>query len=316
MTRVLPDDLRIVITGAGPIASIGIGRADFAAGIRESRPGIGPSERLSDMGPFSAVAECWDFAIEDYVESKKTYIDRCSALAIASCALAITDAGLEGSAMPCQRLGIALGTAFGCVESMTNQTARVQTKGLRFGSPMIFTHTMPNAPTALAAIEYQLQGPAATFFSGDISAAIALDFACRRLRTSEADCMLAGGADGICSALLSGLASEVYPTPGEGACMFILETLDHARKRDANILCELLGIGMAADIDTAEEAAAMHAALTPTPARYQTSGRFGHTFAASLPLTICEAIASSDNASWCFAVSGGASACVIAGRQP
>lgn len=264
-------DNRVVITGAGPIASVGIGREDFLQGLLEGREGVGPSERLAETGGFSAVAECWDFSAEDFLTSKKTYLDRCSELVLCSCILALEDGALDYRQIDSERLGISLGTAFGCLESMTNHSARVQAKGVRFGSPMIFTHTMANAPTSIACIEYTVRGPAATLCAGSASGACALEFALRRIREGDADIMLAGGADALSGVLLAGLSRDCGTTPGEGACMLVLEARDAALGRGARILAELASVSVTGSAGEVE-------AVTPA---------YGHTFGASVPLGLC-----------------------------
>jgi len=264
-------DNRVVITGAGPITSVGIGREDFLEGLAEGREGVGPSERLADTGAFIAVAECFDFAAEDFLVSKKTYLDRCAELVLCSCILALQDAGLDYQQIDSERLGISLGTAFGCLESMTNHSARVQAKGVRFGSPMIFTHTMANAPTSIACIEYGIRGPAATWCAGSASGACALEFALRRIRDGDADIMLAGGADALSSVLLAGLSPDSGIVPGEGACMLVLEPREGAVARGAWILAELVSVSVTGS------AGDKHATI---PA-------YGHTFGATVPLELC-----------------------------
>jgi 3-oxoacyl-[acyl-carrier-protein] synthase II len=293
-TKMPPRQPSIAITAAGPICSIGIGRRDFREGLRDKREGIASSQRLTDTGRFTELAECWDFVIEDYLDTKKTYLDRCSEFAIATCALALADAGLDPSGLDGDRIGLALGTAFGCLESMANHSARIQTKGLRFGSPMIFTHTMPNSPTALAAIEHHIGGPMATFCAADISAAGAIQFALLRLATGDADYMLAGGCDALSTALLNGLpppaAGATDFVPGEGACVLLLEAVGSATARGAEPLAEILAIGNALSTDAALRAACVQAGLADAPPVFPSPGAYGHTFAASVVLDICAAI--------------------------
>ena len=297
-TQMPPGQPAIAVTAAGPIASIGVGRRDFVEGLRDKRDGIGPSQRLADTGRFTEVAECWDFAFEDCVDTKKTYLDRCSELAIAACALALEDAGLDPSDLDGDRIGLALGTAFGCLESMTNHSARVQTKGLRFGSPMIFTHTMPNSPTALAAIQYRIRGPMATFCAGSMSAACAIEFALLRLAAGDADYMLAGGCDALSAALLNGLPAPAEQAggfiPGEGACVLLLETVASAMARGAEPLAEIVAVGNALNTDdgpdAALKAACVQAGHADIPPLFPVPAAYGHTFAASVTLDICAAI--------------------------
>jgi len=309
----LSENQRVVISGAGPIASVGIGREDFLKGLREGRVAIGACERLTDTAGFAEVAECWDFAVEDYLISKKTYLDRCSELALAACALAFADAGLVWSELDGDRIGLCLGTAYGCLEALSNHSARVQTKGLRFGSPMIFTHAMANSPTALVAIEYGIHGPAGTFCAGSIAAACALEFALRRVRAGDADYILAGGCEALSVALLSGLAGsdKLEPdfVPGEGGCILMLERMDTAAARGAEILAEIASVGLAvateANPDAALDAACRQAGLTDMPPVFAPPA-YGHTFGASMALDICAAIGGLDSyaSGDCVAVMG------------
>ena len=301
-TDMPPRQPAIAITAAGPISSIGIGRRDFLEGLRDKRDGIGPPHRLTDTGRFTELAECLDFAFEDCVDTKKTYLDRCSEFAIATCALAFEDAGLDVSELDGDRIGLALGTAFGCLESMTNHSARVHTKGLRFGSPMIFTHTMPNSPTALAAIEYRIRGPMGTFCAGSMSSACALQFALLRLAAGDADYMLAGGCDALSTALLNRLPVPTEGAtdfiPGEGACVLLLEPVASAIARGAEPLAEIVAVGNAlsteANPDAALRAACVQAGLADAPPIFPSPVAYGHTFAASTALDICAAIEALD----------------------
>ena len=147
------DGPRPVITGVGPISAVGIGRQEFAGGLAEGREGRKEPERLATSSAgFPLLAECLDFVVEDYLLSRKTYLDRCSELALAACALAFGDAGIDWAALTHPRVGLCLGTAYGCLDSMVALTSKVQSKGVRFGSPVIFTHSFANTPTSLAAI--------------------------------------------------------------------------------------------------------------------------------------------------------------------
>ncbi|MEN6301094.1 MAG: beta-ketoacyl-[acyl-carrier-protein] synthase family protein [Armatimonadia bacterium] len=264
----------VVVTGVAPISAIGIGRDDFAQGLSEGREGRRAPERLTGHG-LPLLAECLDFVVEDYLESEKTYLDRCSELALAACALAWEDAGLDWRELEHERVGLCLGTAFGCLDSMANMTARVQSKGVRFGSPVIFTHSFANTPTSLAAVEYDLQGPTSTFCVGDVSAASALDYAWRIIADGRAEVVLAGGVEALSEPLLRYLA-QVQPdyVPGEGACLLVLECAEHAARRGAKALAQVLDV----TLRKGESAATIE-----TPA-------WGHTFAASMALELAAKI--------------------------
>lgn len=289
----------VVITGLGPISAIGIGREDFCAGLAEGREGRRAPQRLAGPWPnLPRLAECLDFAVEDTLESEKTYLDRCSELVLAACALALEDAGLQWRALDHDAVGLAVGTAFGCLDSMHNVTARVQGKGLRFASPMIFTHSFANSPASLAAIEYQVRGPVSTVCSGGTSAAGALQYALDLLRWGRARIMLAGGADALSEPLLAALNShpDLWPegVPAEGACLLVLETLQDARDRGANILAELAGVALSAGDDPQATEAVAHALadaqMEAGAVRFVPPPTYGHPFGARLALDVAAAI--------------------------
>ena len=264
----------VVITGFAPISAIGIGREDFTAGLREHRDGRRPPERLTGHA-LPLVAECLDFVVEDYLESEKTYLDRCSELALAACALAWADAGLDWRALDHPRVGLCLGTAYGCLDSLVNMTSRVQSKGVRFGSPVIFTHCFANSPTSLASIEHDMQGPTTTFCVGDVSAGSALEYGCRIIADGRAEVVLAGGVEALSLPLLGYLG--LHPgefTPGEGACLLVLESLEHAQARRARPLAQVTDVSLQA------------------PCTAQTKERpYGHAFAASMALDLAASLA-------------------------
>ena len=256
----------VVITGLGPISAIGIGREDFFGGLAEERVGIRPAETLDTSALSSRMAaECLDFCIEDYLESEKTYLDRTSAFALAGCQLALDDAGLDARAMDHERIGLSLGTGYGCLKTMHEYYARVAAKGPRFASSVLFAHSYANTPASLVSIEYRIMGPTNTVCTGAASALSAIAYAFDLLRHDRIDAMLAGGVDSASQPLLDGLSAEGMLSPtddgeeaarpfdarrngfvlGEGAGLVLLEQAECAEQRGAQPLGKLLGYGMA-----------------------------------------------------------------------
>ena len=223
-----------VITALGLITPYGLGLEAFLAG-RASGEAL------------PAGARCPELDVKEYLPAEKTYLDRCSELSLVAAALALGSAGFQACesgagetqawkpALP-ERFGIALGTAYGCLDSMYANTSRVQTKGARLASPLLFMHSFVNAPASLIAIEWGLQGPGATFTDGGLSAASALYWACDLLRRGEVDAMLVGGADGGRWMVEGG--SGIAGT-GEAAAIFLLERAEVAERRGARVLAEV-----------------------------------------------------------------------------
>lgn len=220
---------RVVITGVGPVSAIGIGREEFAAALAAGESGV-----IGDP----PVARVEEFRIEDYLTSQKTYLDRCSEFTLAACALALKDAGLDVAGQPHWRAGLSLGTAYGCLDTLQRFTATLFQKGPRLANPLLFSHAYANTPASLAAIEFNLAGYHAVFTDGPASGGMAIAAAAEALRADRADYVLAGGADALSEPVLA-LPTENDAAPGEGAGVVVLETIAHAKERDAIIRGEI-----------------------------------------------------------------------------
>jgi 3-oxoacyl-(acyl-carrier-protein) synthase len=177
-----------------------------------------------------------DFKLEDYLTSQKTYLDRCSALALAGCALALRDAGIiwpvastHGEDAPrAQGFGITLGTHLGCIETMSVFWEKAIERGVRLANPLLFSHSYFNSPISLCAIEFGLKGYHSTFCAGRDSGLEAVRAACDAIRLGHADAMLCGAAEAITAARES---FEPVELMGEAAIFFVLESAGHAARR-------------------------------------------------------------------------------------
>lgn len=297
---------RIAVTGIGAVHALGVGVEPLLAALRA---GCEPETDLLAA----------DFVPEQFRETPKTYMDRCADLALAACYLAVRDAGLEwpGAEHPDtdpERRGVSLGTAYGPLDSMLNMTARVQQKGLRFGSPMIFTHAFINTPSALIAIEYDLRGPNMTHALGDASSAAALSYALTMMRAGRADLMLVGGAESLAEPLVAAMdAAGFEGALGEGAAILVLETAEHAAARGATPLAELTGAACLAPCRADAGARALIAAGTECARVIDAARVCGHSFGASVALSAacCAALVSAAGEPLAAVARGGAGAAVF-----
>ena len=219
----------IVITGIGPVSAIGIGRADWQAGLRAGRCGIAHANVPATALP---TAEVRDFNLDAILPSSKTYLDRASAFALAAGQLALADAGLLGQCAR-WRSGVVLGTEYGCLGTMQLFTSALQQKGARLANPLLFSHMYVNTPASLAAIEFGLGGHHGAF-TGHDAGAQALDSALEALQLGRAEVILAIGVEAISEPLARALYAEGAlhgEALGEGACALVLETQSSATAR-------------------------------------------------------------------------------------
>jgi 3-oxoacyl-(acyl-carrier-protein) synthase len=255
----------VVITGAGCISALGVHLDELAAALAEGRSGIG------EIASFDASAcscrhgaEVLDLELGDFLESSKTYLDRTSAFALAACSDALKQAGWQGD----ESVGLVLGTAWGCLDSLELFAEKFVTGRRKLVPPLPFTHSYANAPDSLASMEFKLRGFNACLTCGHVSGAAAIEYACRRIRLGKERRLLAGGSDALSASVfhayaLRGLLSadgQARPYDpasrgmvlGEGAAVFALEDAASARERGAEPLARLVGCGAGTGATVAE----------------------------------------------------------------
>src|SRR5512133_668088 len=165
-------------------------------------------------------------------------MDRCSQFAVSAVGLALKDAGIDLKQIDAERVGIVLGSGFCGVSSSAEFLTGYFKDGAEGMIPMIFPNTVPNAPASNASIEHGFQGPNATLVQRFCSAESAFMLACRFIEEGRADVMLTGGTDELMPLLASVFAAlgqlkhGTIPY-GEGAGMIVLESAEHAARRQA-----------------------------------------------------------------------------------
>lgn len=220
----------VLVTGIGPVSSIGIGRAAWQEGLCAGQSGIVPLSLFAGEHP---AAEVRELHLEAILPSIKTYLDRAAEFTLAAAQLALTDAGLAPEDWSRWQAGVVLGSEYGCLGTMQTYTAALQAKGPRLANPLLFSHMYVNTPTSLVAIEFGLGGHHGTF-TGPDAGRQALEGACEALQLGRAELILAIGVEAISEPLYRALAAEGTlgdDAIGEGACALVLETADHAARR-------------------------------------------------------------------------------------
>lgn len=259
---------RVVITGLGAITPVGHNVADTWSAILAGKSGFGPFT-LIEKGEHTSGGLCevkgFDPALYmDRRDARRR--DRYQQFATVAAAEALRQSGLEIGDHNRQRVGIVMGTGVGGIQTLVEQENLRQDKGLRRMSPFGITMIMPNGAAGMLAIDYGIHGPSTTITTACAAGCDAVGHAFRAVRRGELDAALAGGSESIITHVAVGgfeqakatsSREEGTPRPfdrnrdglvvGEGAAALILESLEHARARGAEILGEVVGYGQTTD---------------------------------------------------------------------
>lgn len=204
--------------------------------------------------------------LPDAIRARAVRAERVTQLALAATGLALEEAGLavtDGAPRP--RVGVALGTAFGCFLTNAAYQRRVATDGPRAASPRLFAATVSNAAAGEVGIGFRLGGPAVTLTAGGAAGLLAISHAADLVATGRADAMVAGGMD-ACDATLErwladgGLAIGEAP-PRDGAAIVVLERVLAARRRGAVARGRIMGHAAGFTPERDREAAGVQAAI-------------------------------------------------------
>lgn len=262
----------VVITGIGIFTSIGNTRAEFWSSLIEAKSGIKKIQAFNPLAHKSQVgSEVLNYNPENYFDRKEARkMARVSQLAVSAAIEAVKDAGLDLENEDKDRIGCIIGSAAGDMTNMEDQHIRFLKMGPGSVNPLTVPRVIANMPACNAAMALGIHGPnlgvSAACTTGTHSIGIALGL----LRGGMADVILAGGAESTMTpyvldayASMGVLSSSFNSNPetasrpfdlyrdgfvmGEGACVLVLETLEHAEKRNVKPLAFLSGFGMTSD---------------------------------------------------------------------
>ena len=262
---------RVVVTGIGVVTSIGSTRASFWQALTSGVSGVAPIQAFDASSYDTRIAsEVPDFDPLICLSPKAAKrMARNSQMAVVAATEAVKDAGLDLERESPMRIGCCVGTAAGDYNELEAQHEAFLDRGPRAVSPFCVPKVIPNMPTANVAITLGVHGPNFAAVSACATGAHSIGMAMAVLRAGQADVMLAGGVEAtITPFVLAGYqsmgalsrrndapaaASRPFDTGrdgfvmGEGAGVLVLETLEHARARGADIIAELAGFGMTSD---------------------------------------------------------------------
>jgi 3-oxoacyl-[acyl-carrier-protein] synthase II len=267
---------RVVITGVGLLTPVGNDVESSWASLLSGKSGGGTITQFEVTDEFATRIACEvkGFDPLQYLDKKEARRnDRFVQFALAVAEEAMEAAGLDAvearAGLAPERFGVIFGSGIGGMYTFEDQTRVLITKGPKRVSPFFVPMFIPDMASGMVSIRYGAQGPNYATVSACASSGHAIGDALRILQRGDADVMLAGGTEAAITPLcIAGFASmramstrndepESASRPfdagrdgfviGEGAGALVLETLEHARGRGAEILAEVAGYGASGD---------------------------------------------------------------------
>ncbi|MEW9667600.1 beta-ketoacyl-ACP synthase II [Ammoniphilus sp. 3BR4] len=262
---------RVVITGMGVISPIGKSVEEFWENLLAGKSGVDhiTAFDVSDY-PTRIAAEVKDFNPEEFMDKKEVKrTDRFVQFAIAAAKLAMENAGLNMEEVNRDRVGVYVGSGIGGLGTFEDQHRTLLEKGPKRVSPFFIPMMIANMGSGLVSIILGAKGPNSAAVTACATGTNSIGDAFKIIQRGEADVMFAGGSEatirptglaGFCSAKAMSTrndepqkASRPFDLDrdgfvmGEGSGVLVLESLEHAKQRGANILAEIVGYGMSGD---------------------------------------------------------------------
>ncbi len=262
---------RVVVTGMGALTPLGLDVQSFWDGLAAGR-GACAEIRSFDASEFPVRIACElpDFDAEDYLDKRELRkMDAVTRYAMAAAQMAWEDAGFDEGAFTPERAGVVIGTGVGGIQTLEDQHTVLMEKGPRRVSPFFIPMLIADMPAGMVSIRYGLRGPNYATVSACASGAHAIGTAYRAIRDGDAEVMVTGGTEAaVCPLSVAGFANmkaissrndepEKASRPfdrdrdgfvlGEGAGIVVLEELEHALGRGADVRAEMVGFGATGD---------------------------------------------------------------------
>ena len=265
------DKTRVVITGLGAVTPLGNTAEEFWTSLTQGKSGIGPITRFDSTGFGTRIAgEVKGFDALKYVDKKDDRkLDLYLKYALACAVMAVEDAGFDPAKEDGNRFGVLVGSGIGGLGTLLDSHKTLLDKGPDRVSPFFIPMLIINMASGLISMRFGARGPNSSVVTACATGNHAIGDATRIIQRGDADVMIAGGAEAIIIPLtIAGFcqmkamstrndeptkASRPFDAErdgfvaGEGGGLVVLESLEHARRRDARIYAEVVGYGMTGD---------------------------------------------------------------------
>ncbi len=261
---------RVVITGMGAITPIGNTVDEFWSNVKKGTVGIGPMTQI-DVTDYKAklAAEVKDFDPKEYIDPKSARrMERFAQFAVAAAKQALADSGIDMEKEDPFMVGTCVGCGIGSLQCMQREYKKLLDKGPNRVAPLMIPSLISNMAAGNIAIQLGLKGKNINIVTACATGNHNIGEGFRSVQYGEADVMIAGGAEAAITELgvagftnMTALSLATDPLKasipfdinrsgfvmGEGAGILVLEELEHAKKRGAEIYAELIGYGATND---------------------------------------------------------------------
>lgn len=261
---------RVVITGMGAVTPIGNTVEDFWNNVKKGTVGIGPITKF-DTSDYKVhlAAEVKDFKATDHMDPKSARrMEDFSRYAVAAAKEAFAQSGLNMEQEDPYRVGVIISSGVGSLQAIQREYTKLVEKGPNRVSPTLVPMMICNMASGNVSIALGAKGKCTNVVTACASGTNSIGDAFRAIQYGDAEVMLAGGTEsGICEIGLAGFTSLTALSQkedplqasipfdknrsgfvmGEGAGVVVLEELEHAKKRGAVILAEIVGYGATGD---------------------------------------------------------------------
>jgi 3-oxoacyl-[acyl-carrier-protein] synthase-1 len=261
---------RVVVTGMGIVSCLGNDQATVLDALRSGRSGIKFQEAYKEMGFRSHVAGSIDIDLAEHIDRKVLrFMGDAAAYAYISMQQAIADAGLTEAQVSNERTGIIMGSGGASSLNLVEAADILREKGLKRVGPYRVTQTMGSTTSACLATPFKIKGVNYSISSACATSAHCIGSAMEQIQMGKQDIVFAGGGEEehwTLTALfdaMGALSTKYNDTPekasraydaardgfviaGGGGCL-VIEELEHALARGANIYAELVGYGATSD---------------------------------------------------------------------
>lgn len=261
---------RVVVTGMGAITPIGNDVESFWQALKDKTLGIGPITYF-DTADFKCklAAEVKDFDAKAYMDPKTARrMEPFSQFAVAAAKQALDQSGIDMEKEDPFRVGVSVGSGIGSLQAMERSEKKLLEKGPSRVKPLLVPLMICNMAAGNVAIQFGLKGKCINVVTACATGTHSIGEAFRAIQYGEADVMVAGGTEASITPIgiagftsLTALNTTDDPkrasipfdkdrngfVMGEGAGVVVLESLEHAKARGANILAEVVGYGATCD---------------------------------------------------------------------